>query len=115
MKLGMKGPADIPEDYVAACEAMVEAARAWVREHPDARAAFRMVDKEIQLVAPVQQLAPRLCKNREALELLLTMQRACLRASGHQPTVSMVDVVLTLHGLPIERVGLGELGLAVTV
>ncbi|HTA20262.1 MAG TPA: hypothetical protein VK989_13280 [Polyangia bacterium] len=99
----------LPAGYLDGIKRVLAIFHAHRQHHPTARPHFRLGPREIMIAAPLQSLAARVCKDADAVDLLLDVLIAVPEC-----TVFMFGACLEIDaGFDVERVALGELGLTV--
>ena len=103
--------AAFPPLYVLTIQRMADHLRAELRRAPEPAPRFCLPPREIMVVAAIGDVAPRICRNARALELVEHFQRIGREVQPHgDPTLNMLGHVLDLCRVPTESISLADLG-----
>jgi hypothetical protein len=104
----------IPPEYLRQLLTMTKALQAWLECKPRAPR-FLLGPDDVTIVAELDEVEARICRNEEAHEVCKLMVDTLLATEGphHRPTLVMLDVVLQAVEIPVERGTLKQLGLRV--
>jgi hypothetical protein len=108
-------PGLIPEEYVQTIDRTIALLRDWLALRPGFRPAFRLGPRHIMVVSPLEVLADALSVNADAREFcdVAIAAEAATEGGGRGLTVFMFGVCLEMLRLPVERVSIEQLGIAI--
>lgn len=101
-----------PDTYELTAQAMLSALKDWLAAHKGVPR-FAFPPDDIALAAPLGELGHRLARDQNARELVSLFCNIGREVGGATPTCLMLEAVLKLADVPIERVPLDDLGLRV--
>jgi len=105
-----------PKGYEETGQAMLAWLQKWLSEHGgQPYPHFALPPEEIALCASLDHVGDRLCRNDSARQLMqeFVVIGQMIGGPNAPPTVLMLQAVLELASVPVERVSLTELGIDV--